>query len=81
MADTVVFRLSSIDQGSVRVYVRYALCYPCDSDEESIKRVAANLRHNLKRGVSYLPIMAGTLTSLQTWHPMAFTLLYSPAHR
>lgn len=59
MADPIVFSLSSIDQSSIRVYIRYALCYPCDGDNASVTKITDRLTSALKRGVSYMPILAG----------------------
>lgn len=66
MTEAVVFRLSSIDQSSVREYIRYALCYPCDNDAASIDAIASKLTASLKRGVSYMPILAGKVHPVST---------------
>lgn len=71
MTEAVVFRLSSIDQSSVREYIRYALCYPCDNDAASIDAIASKLTASLKRGVSYMPILAGKV------HPVSAPTLES----
>ncbi|CZT15569.1 uncharacterized protein RCC_01421 [Ramularia collo-cygni] len=66
MTESVVFRLSSIDQSSTREYIRYALCYPCESDAASLDSLAIKLSAALKRGVSYMPILAGKVHPVPT---------------
>lgn len=52
MADTVTYRLSSIDQSFIRAYVRYSLCFPCDDGEAVRQQVVANLMVSVKRAIS-----------------------------
>ncbi|KAK4507011.1 hypothetical protein PRZ48_000745 [Zasmidium cellare] len=60
--DTITYRLSSIDQSLIRAYVRYALCFPNNKgqdDQKFQKEVAENLQKNVKRAITYMPILAG----------------------
>lgn len=52
MADTITYRLSSIDQSVVRGYVRYSLIFPCGNDETTREQVVANLTAAIKRTVA-----------------------------
>ncbi|KAF2172918.1 hypothetical protein M409DRAFT_16873 [Zasmidium cellare ATCC 36951] len=63
--EAVTYRLSSIDQSLIRAYVRYALCFPCKGEEEGVQeRVGKSLRENVKRAVTYMPILAGGVYDL-----------------
>lgn len=54
-----VFRLSSIDQSMIRVYIRYALCFPLDNSESDA--VCTRFNAAVKRVITHLPILAGFL--------------------
>ncbi|EME89059.1 uncharacterized protein MYCFIDRAFT_193070 [Pseudocercospora fijiensis CIRAD86] len=61
----VTYRLSTIDQSSIRTYSRVCLCFACSNEDR--ERVAEALTANVQRTVSHLPILAGKV------HPITAT--------
>ncbi|KAK5123345.1 hypothetical protein LTR85_002776 [Meristemomyces frigidus] len=62
MAEQHVYRLSSLDQSLLRTYIRYCLCYP--SQDAEITEVTEKLLTAVKRTVTHIPILAGTVQSV-----------------
>ncbi|KAK5136218.1 hypothetical protein LTR08_003825 [Meristemomyces frigidus] len=62
MAEMHTYKLSSIDQSVVKTYIRYCLCYPCQDYE--VLQVTKRLQAAVKRVVTHLPILAGTVHSV-----------------
>lgn len=51
MADTITYRLSSIDQSIIRAYTRYSLIFPCGNEATTREQVVTNLMASVKRAI------------------------------
>lgn len=64
MAESHIYRLSSIDQSLIRIYIRYCLCFPCNATD--IEAVTTRLAVSVNRTVAHLPILAGTVQPIES---------------
>ena len=66
------FRLSTLDQNARRIYLRYALCFVCNSGQYNV--ITERLRRAAKSLVSEVPMLAGTVTTNGQQKPTSVTV-------
>jgi hypothetical protein len=66
------FRLSTLDQNAPRVYLRYALCFACNSRQHTV--ISERLQRVAKSLVSEVPMLAGVVTTNKQQKPTSVTV-------
>ena len=66
------FRLSTLDQNAPRIYLRYALCFACNSRQHTV--ISERLQGVAKSLVSEVPMLAGVVTTNKKQKPTSVTV-------
>lgn len=61
------FTLSTLDRGAPRAYIRYALTFACNADQSAA--ATEKLQKAVKSLVSEIPMLAGTITTIEQDNP------------